>query len=273
MPIASYAVAPDREYWSRVWTGEDLDRLLAVAERDPLSGHLEAHLPPSGLILEGGCGLGQYVLYFRERGYQVVGGDFSLAALQAHRREHPGAPLAVMDLRALPLAYTSLAAYISLGVIEHLPGGPQPILTEMARALKPGGVALVSVPWVNGLRRLLRPLVAYRQARNRRAGLPFYQYYYTRRELKRQLHAAGLSVRAFLPYSPGKGLREFLPRRARRSAQPGPVSPAPVGREPAARRLLYWPPVLAMTAHMILAVAVKTGDPESQAQRTPPCKP
>lgn len=259
MPVAIYAQTAGESHWNQLWEQNQLDQLLAVAGRDPLSNHLQRHLPLSGLTLEGGCGLGQYVLYFRQKGYRVIGGDFSLSALWAHHRQRPEAPLAVMDLRALPFAGETFTVHISLGVVEHLENGPAAIVREMARTLKPGGIALVSVPWVNGLRTLFRPLLRRRENRQRQAGLAFYQYLYTRREIRRFLRPAGLEVVRFYPYSPAKGLREFLPVRRRPVVPSRPVAanhPLKVTVS-GARRLLYWPPILALTAHMILAVAVK----------------
>lgn len=262
MPIAYYTQTADEDHWSGVWEQQQLDHLLAIATHDPLSRHLEAHLPPSGLIFEGGCGLGQYILFFRQRGYQVFGGDFSLRALRIHRQAYPDSPLLGLDLRRLPFANGAFQGHISLGVVEHLEGGLQETLHEFYRTLAPGGILLLSVPWVNGARRLLTPFIRRRQAQRRAAGATFYQYAFTRRELGRFLTAAGFAVRAFYPYSPGKGVREVLsflkPRTsshvlssyasvpARRQLQNTPF-----------RRLLYTPPLLWTFAHMILVVAVR----------------
>ena len=73
-----------------------MEELLAVARRSPLTRLIEAHVPSQGIVLEAGCGLGQYVLHLRELGHRAVGADWSLDALRAGR-----APLVVMDLRAL----------------------------------------------------------------------------------------------------------------------------------------------------------------------------
>src|SRR3972149_4811556 len=54
-----------------------------------------------------------------------------------------------------------------LGVVEHGPGAPDAILAEAARVLAPGGVLLLSVPYRNGLRRLLGPWLARRSPRIR----------------------------------------------------------------------------------------------------------
>src|SRR5256886_15045183 len=80
----------------------------------------------------------------------------SLEALAACRRVAP-APLGVMELRALAVRDGALAGYISLGVVEHDAGGPDAILAEACRVLAPGGVLLVSVPYVNGVRRPCGP--------------------------------------------------------------------------------------------------------------------
>jgi SAM-dependent methyltransferase len=269
--VAQYAQPADESHWSALWAQNQLERLLVVAGRDPLSAHLQGYLPASGVILEGGCGLGQYVLYFRRKGYAVVGGDFSVGALQAHHTQQGTTPLAAMDLRALPFGDEAIAAHISLGVVEHLEDGPEPILREIVRTLRPGGVALVSVPWMNGLRTLFRPILKRRERQKQAAGMAFYQYYYRRGEMRRFLEQVGLRVVGFQPYSPGKGLREFLPVRRRPAGKEGftaegaeDVKKEGGGGEGEGvvvgwRRVLYGRPVLAMTAHMILAVAVKEG--------------
>lgn len=262
MPIAYYAQAASEAHWSGLWQKQQLDYLLAVARRDSLSQHLEANLPKSGLILEGGCGLGQYVLFFRRRGHNLIGGDFSLPTLQTHRQAEPASPLLGMDLLRLPFADDVLAGHISIGVIEHLEHGPQAMLCEFYRTLRPGGVLLVSVPWVNSARRLLAPLIRRRQSRRQGAGVSFYQYAYSRHELSQFLTETGFTVCAFYPYSPAKGLREILHLVKLRGNSPSqpvantPTSPTEIKDHPL-RGLLYAVPVLNTFAHMLLAVAIK----------------
>jgi len=265
MVLKYYAQSADRVHWNRVWAGQRLDHLLTVAQRDPLSKILEAHLPRSGRIIEGGCGLGQYVLHFRRLGYEVIGGDFSLAALTVHRATSPGSPLVALDLARLPFADCSFQAQISLGVVEHVENGPQALLKELHRTLCPGGTLLVSVPWVNGMRSGLAPLIRRRQARRHAGGAAFYQYAFTRREFRTVLTEAGFSVARFYPYSPGRGVRSLLSRIGRSdssAAAPAPngaAHPPDVGLHRLLRRLLYTPPLLWTFAHMILAVAHKPG--------------
>ncbi len=247
-----------------------MEELLRIARESPLTELIERHLPATGRVLEAGCGLGQYVLLLRERGRAALGADWSLEALRAGARA--GAPVSVMDLRALAVATGAIAAYLSLGVVEHDPDGPDAILMEAARVVPPGGWLLLSVPYWNGLRRLGAPYLR-RQARlTRAAGGQFYQYAFTRRELGQRLAAHGFTVRSFHPYDPARVLRKALrglrgggprPSRAAPGAGGAPGSASTARRAPrpawrrAARALLYSGPALRLFGHMLLAVAVR----------------
>ncbi|HMH75102.1 MAG TPA: methyltransferase domain-containing protein [Candidatus Udaeobacter sp.] len=248
-----------------------MEELLRIARESPLTDLIERNLPTTGRVLEAGCGLGQYVLLLRERGRVAVGADWSLEALRAGARA--GAPVSVMDLRTLGIATGAVAAYLSLGVVEHDPEGPDAILREAARVVPAGGRLLLSVPYWNGARRLATPYLR-RQARlTRAAGGQFYQYAFTRRELGQRLAAHGFVVRGFHPYDPARVLRKAL--RALRggapvsssgvatSARPAPASATRDGRarrpawRRAARALLYSGPALRLFGHMVLAVGVR----------------
>src|SRR5678815_3620174 len=85
MPLAYYSLAAAEDFWTEHWGRQDPGELLAVAERSPLTELLVSRLPSHGLVLEAGCGLGQYVTYFRRRGYAAVGADWSARALATGR--------------------------------------------------------------------------------------------------------------------------------------------------------------------------------------------
>lgn len=239
--------------------------MLRVARDSPLTALIERHLPPQGRLLEAGCGLGQYVLLFRERGRDAVGADWSLEALRAGARA--GAPVAVMDLRALAVRSGAVAAYLSLGVVEHDPAGPDAIVREAARVLPPGGVLILSVPYWNGLRRLGASYLRRQARKAQEAGGQFYQYAFTRRELGARLEAAGFAVQGLHPYDPARIIRKTLRHVA--GSAPAPIGTG--GREVAAsavgrhrhrlrragRALLYSGPALRLLGHMLLAVAVR----------------
>jgi hypothetical protein len=244
-----------------------VEELLRIARESPLTDLIERNLPTTGRVLEAGCGLGQYVLLLRERGRVAVGADWSLEALRAGARA--GAPVSVMDLRTLGIATGAVTAYLSLGVVEHDPEGPDAILREAARVVPAGGRLLLSVPYWNGARRLATPYLRRRARLTHAAGGQFYQYAFTRRELGQRLAAHGFVVRGFHPYDPARVLRKAL--RALRGGAGGvetsgraPLAPAardgrarrPAWRR-AARALLYSGPALRLFGHMVLAVAVR----------------
>jgi SAM-dependent methyltransferase len=261
VPLAYYARAATEEFWSEHWGGQDVDALLAVARRSPLTGLIESALPPGGMVLEAGCGLGQYVILLRERGRRAAGVDWSLDALRRCRAAAAGTPTSVMDLTALGVRDGAVAAYLSLGVVEHDPAGPDSILAEAHRVLASGGRLVLSVPYVNGVRRVFRPYLARRQDRLHEAGGEFYQYAFTRREVGRFLAARGFEALSLTPYDPARLLRKALgrvrPAAASEPAQPSGRRESASSLRRLARSLLYADPALRLLGHMILAVAVK----------------
>lgn len=263
MPLAYYSRAATAEFWSEHWGAQDVETLLRVARRSPLTALIEAALPRSGRILEAGCGLGQYVLLFRERGYAVVGVDWSLEALKRCQKAYPAAPVGAMDLRDLAIKDGVAAAYLSLGAAEHDPAGPETIVKEAGRVLAPDGVLILSVPYLNGARRLCRLLVSRAQSRIRRAGGGFYQYAFTRREVATLLEVSGFRIVSVTPYDPARLVRKAIRRltgwqgRKLNAGSSALVGPDQSPGLRLARALLYTPPLLRFLGHMILCVGVR----------------
>ena len=157
------------------------------------------------------------------------------------------------------------AAYLSLGVVEHDVAGPERLLAEARRVLAPRGRLVLSVPYLNGVRRLFRAALLRRQRAVRAAGGEFYQYAFTRPEVRRFLDRAGFDVLSLSPYDPARILRQALrgrggPARRRPRAAAGHRA-ARGGRRTAGGRRRAPPalpgPALRLLGHMILAVAEK----------------
>jgi len=262
--LAYYSATAHADFWTEHWGAHTVDELLAVARESPLTTLIVDALPPAGIVLEAGCGLAQYVILLRERGWRAVGVDASVEALASGRRR-ADVPLAASDLRALAIRSGAVAAYVSLGVIEHDPAGPDAILAEARRVLAPQGMLIVSVPYVNGLRRIGAPWLRRRGRAVAAAGGAFYQYAFSRRELLAVLDRHGFAALAVRPYDPARILRRVLPGRgtARRhragTGSSGPAASRAVGRgqwiRGLARGALYTEPALRLLGHMLLVVA------------------
>ncbi len=262
--LTYYSATAGEDFWTEHWGGHTVEELLAVARVSPLTPLITDALPPAGLVLEAGCGLGQYVILLRERGWHAAGVDGSVEALAACRRV-AAVPLAASDLRALAIRSGALAAYVSLGVVEHDPDGPDAILAEARRVLAPGGALVISVPYLNGVRRLGAPWIRRRQSGLARRGGTFYQYAFTRREFVAALRRRGFTPLAARPYDPARVLRAAARtlhggrRRAGGTGSGPPARHAAAGRRGwlhgLARRALYSEPTLRLLGHMLLVVA------------------
>jgi SAM-dependent methyltransferase len=163
-------------------------------------------------ILEAGCGLAQFVIALRKLGYDARGVDYGAQTVSMVRERYPDLPIEVGDVTSLDKEDGYFSAYISLGVMEHDQNGPDIFLKEASRLLGSDGVALISVPYQNPLRRLKAKLGLYRDDP---ADLEFYQYAYSSHEFTRYLHQYGFVVVERFQYDGYKGIKDEIPMISR----------------------------------------------------------
>lgn len=113
-------------------------------------------LPPDGVAAEVGAGSGRLLIRVGlERPYRLVAIDYAPYAIRAVRENYaragingqagtgglrpPRGHAAFGDVRRLPFADGSLAVVLSGGLLEHF-RDPAPVIREMARVLRPGGL-------------------------------------------------------------------------------------------------------------------------------------
>jgi ubiquinone/menaquinone biosynthesis C-methylase UbiE len=102
----------------------------------------------SGCVLDVGCAAGAEIAALRARAFRVVGVEFSAAMLEHAQRRFASDPCVELyrgDAESLPFRSESFDHVICLGVLEYLPDY-RPALREISRVLRPGGVAVFSIP-------------------------------------------------------------------------------------------------------------------------------
>ena len=126
---------------------------LLECETNAITPYLREYLPLDGLILEAGSGSGRWVEWLHQEGHQAIGLDWSpqLAAVAASHSK--GGYFLAADMRAIPLCNESVAGVVSLGAIEHSVEGPESALAEYFRVIRPGGIAVITVPNFSTFRR------------------------------------------------------------------------------------------------------------------------
>ncbi|MBI5530079.1 MAG: class I SAM-dependent methyltransferase [Candidatus Doudnabacteria bacterium] len=134
------------------WDGKDIAQKINDCEINPSTPFMYKYMPKDGLILEAGCGLGQFVKFLSDKGYSIKGIEINEDAVRAANKAFPNLDIISGDVAKLPYPDAMFDGVLSLGVVEHFIEGPKEALKEMFRVMKPGGTALICVPDFNKLR-------------------------------------------------------------------------------------------------------------------------
>lgn len=102
-----------------------------------------ARAAPGGILLDLCCGHGNAAEALVKAGATVTGLDFSPAMLARARRRVPEASFVEGDAASLPFEDSRFDAVVCNVGFGHLPD-PDTVLSEIARVLRPGGVAALT---------------------------------------------------------------------------------------------------------------------------------
>lgn len=190
------------ELWEENWQTAQFNQGLQFCWTDPLRPLFEKYAKKGMLMLEGGCGIGQYVTFYTLKGVKVIGLDFAQKALKRLNQRVPDLSLCAGNVATLPFQDESFDVYYSGGVVEHFEDGAETSLREAHRVLKKDGILLISVPYFSPLRRLLFPFGkdGWRRVKQSKTegktekGLNFFQYVYEPHEFSKMLEDAGFKV-------------------------------------------------------------------------------
>lgn len=197
-----------KKAWNENWKPHEVEKLLEIFNYPRVKKQMDLYLrylPRKEKILEGGCGLGPYLIYLHKLGYDVVGIDYNEEPLRKVKQYDNNLQVSVMDVRNLQFSNESFGAYLSLGVIEHFPEGPQKAIQEANRVLKHGGIFIVQVPVMNIFLALKYPLELLKRNRflrrmfGKKQKVYYWQQYFRARKLKKILEQQKFLVEKIMP--------------------------------------------------------------------------
>ncbi len=105
---------------------------------------------PGQLLLDVSCGQGRLVKFAQEKGLLAMGMDFAEEAVYKGLSDSPQSGWAVADGECLPLREACVDYVTHIGSLEHYQN-PEAGMREIARVLKPSGMACVLLPNSYGL--------------------------------------------------------------------------------------------------------------------------
>ena len=152
-PYLSYLGEPSPEGWSgdleALHGDSTTDHFIDLWTREAVMAALRAAiLPAFPVILDLGCSSGLMTAEMLRAWPDafIIGLDAEADGLAAAHAAMPGIPFVHASGTELPLADSCLDAVASLNVLEHIPEDVQ-VLDEVHRVLRPGGTAVVVVPY------------------------------------------------------------------------------------------------------------------------------
>ncbi len=246
-------IAAIESQWTEVWKKlggpqKDYGSIVGREEFRIMRSCIES-LPKGSRLLDGGCGLGEWVVYWTLAGYPTLGLDISRATIEKLKSMFPDMQFAAGDIRETGLPNDSVDAYFSWGTFEHFEEGFDRVVPEAFRVLKPGGLLFVSTPFDNMRHALSAILSDPWRLSPKKQRTRFYQWRLTRGELATILARNGFAVTDVKIIYKRQGMARWLQTRFG------------ISGSSFAGRLLgaILPPIVpaVLFGHMILAVAQK----------------
>jgi len=189
-----YTIRNPEAQREHMWSARRIEEEIAACPRRSIARLFLDYLPKDEPILEAGCGLGAWVVYLGDMGYDIAGIDHDEKVVSRLKEWRPSLNVSRGDIRELPYADGSLGAVLSLGVMEHFEEGCGAAMRETQRVLRPEGLLFFTVPMDNLFRRVFAHPVRshYLKWRESRGdSIHFAEYRFSRTEVGTLLRQHG----------------------------------------------------------------------------------
>lgn len=201
-----HKAANHEDYWTDYWSGGAIVEGYLEANSAQLYEFEELfnkYIPHKAdeVILEAGCGAGLYVNAFYNRGNKVIGIDYEREIIDKLKNRYPEIDYRHGNILDLEFSDNSIGFYISLGVLEHFENVTiqKKAFEEAYRVLRKGGLAFISVPYLNPGRK--KHLQAIEKEPSSNNNFVFHQYYYSMQEFTDLIQSHGFEVVETFGYS------------------------------------------------------------------------
>ena len=128
-------------------------------------------------------------------------------------KKKPELKISLGDVFNLNFKDEFFGTYFSWGVVEHFEEGPEKIIKEANRVLKPGGKLLISVPFWNKSRKKY-----YGDVESIGNG-DFYQYLFEKKEFSKILENNGFKIKKVYPLNWIKCYRQLRKNNSSKNSQ------------------------------------------------------
>jgi len=200
------------DFWGKHWGKYDIEKVIKSASSSRfLLGYTRKYMRPGARILEGGCGLGQYVYCLHVNGYDSYGVDYAAKTVSRIGQVVPELKVFVGDVRALPFRESSYEGYVSIGVIEHFYEGFKHTALEIKRILNSGGYLLLTFPCLSILRKMKIRRNSYKLWKSSQTlEANFYQFAFSGENVHKVFRDLGFELILRKPISGLKGLKDEI---------------------------------------------------------------
>ena len=198
-------------YWSSVWadrefTPSQIFRQIENCDEYKVIDKYLQKLPNTASILDGGCGMGEWSVYLKSRGYKITGLDISSSTIERLKSVFLEHDWQVGDINNLEFGDKTFDAYLSWGTFEHFEAGLLAPIKEAWRVLKPGGYLFISVP--QDSLRLMHERYGRWQPNIAKSRLKqaFYQWRLTKREIAFEVEQEDFEIKSIVPIHKQEGV-------------------------------------------------------------------